>query len=225
LDNLVAVAEQFKSPGRVIDVREFGNGNINNTFLVTLDSKEEKHFILQRINTQVFRQPELVIQNMRTFTEHVSKRLNHTPPGEGRSWKVPRVLMTQDGQDHWCDSDGSFWRAISFIEGAQTFDTVKNIENAREVGYALGMFHTLISDLPPDRLVDTLAGFHITPLYLKHYHEVIEKHGISRSPEVNYCFQFISERNTLAQVLENAKAGGVLRIRPIHGDPKVCQHY
>jgi Ser/Thr protein kinase RdoA (MazF antagonist) len=221
LDNLAAVAEQFKLPGRVIDVREFGNGNINNTFLVTLDSKEEKHFILQRINTQVFRQPGLVIQNMLTFTGHVSKRLNDTPPGEGRSWKVPRVLMTQDGEDHWCDTDGSFWRAISFIEGAQTFDTIKNIENAREVGYALGMFHTLISDLPPDRMVDTLAGFHITPLYLQHYHEVIEKHSISRYSEVNYCVQFIRERNVWAQVLENAKARGILQLRPIHGDPKV----
>jgi Ser/Thr protein kinase RdoA (MazF antagonist) len=134
---------------------------------------------------------------------------------------VPRVLLAQDGQDHWRDSDGLFWRAISFIEASQSFDIIKDNEHAREVGYALGMFHSLISDLPSDRLVDTLEGFHITPRYLQHYNEVMVKHSAGKSPEVNYCLQFVSERSALAYVLESAKAQGILHLRPIHGDPKV----
>jgi Ser/Thr protein kinase RdoA (MazF antagonist) len=82
------------------------------------------------------------------------------------------------------------------------------------------MFHTLLSDLPPDRLSDTLKGFHIAPFYLKHYEEVLEKYK-GRSPEVNYCLQFINRRTAWAHVLENAKAQGKLCLRPIHGDPKV----
>ena len=131
------------------------------------------------------------------------------------------MLLAQDGKDHWLDSEGSFWRAISFIEGSQSFDTIRDIDHAREVGYALGMFHTLLSDLPPDRLADTLEGFHITPGYLRHYDEVLAKHRGSRSTEVNYCLQFVRERSGLAHVLENAKAQGRLLLRPIHGDPKV----
>lgn len=221
MDNLFAVAEQFKPQGRVIDIREFGNGNINNTFLVTLDTKGEKHFILQRINTQVFRQPELVMLNMRISTEHIRRRLQLAPLSAGRRWEVPSVLSAHDGRDHWFDSDGSFWRAISFIDGSQSFDTIKDIEHASEVGYALGIFHTLLSDLPPDRLSDTLEGFHITPRYLRHYEEVMAKYNAGKSPEVNYCLQFVSERNAWAHVLENARAQGRLRLRPIHGDPKV----
>lgn len=221
MDNLFAVAEQFKPQGRVIDIREFGNGNINNTFLVTLDTKGEKHFILQRINTQVFRQPELVMLNMRICTEHIRRRLQLAPLGAGRRWEVPSVLSAHDGRDHWFDSDGSFWRAISFIDGSQSFDTIKGIEHASEVGYALGIFHTLLSDLPPDRLSDTLEGFHITPRYLRHYEEVLAKYNAGKSPEANYCLQFVSGRNAWAHVLENARAQGRLRLRPIHGDPKV----
>jgi len=100
LDNIFVAAEQFRPRGRVIDIREYGNGNINNTFLVTLeekiDSLSEKHFILQRINTQVFRQPELVMLNMRISTEHVRRRLDLTPLSAGRRWEVPRLLLTQD---------------------------------------------------------------------------------------------------------------------------------
>ncbi len=214
-------AEQFRPRGKIIDIREYGNGNINNTFLVTLDNGIETNFILQRINTQVFHHPELVMLNMRISTEHMRRRLQTATLIAGRRWEVPRVLSTQEGRDLWLDPDGSFWRAISFIEGSQFFDTIRNIEHAGEAGYALGMFHNLLSDLPPDRLSDTLKGFHITPLYFEHYNEVLAKQEPGKSPGVDHCRQFIRERSAFVNVLENAKAQGKLRLRTIHGDPKV----
>ncbi|MEH2232729.1 MAG: aminoglycoside phosphotransferase family protein [Nostoc sp.] len=217
--NLVAIANQFAQLGNVTGVKAFGSGNINDTFLATLDSSKEQHFVLQRINTQVFRQPQLIMQNMRTLTEHVQKRLQDTPLN--RRWEVPRVLLTKNAQDHWKDADGSFWRAISFIEGSQSFDSMRDRSHAKEIGYALGMFHNLISDLPAEKLADTLEGFHITPFYLQHYEEVLPKTSVRQSLEVNYCLQFVSDRQTFAHILENAKAEGKLPLRLMHGDPKI----
>lgn len=221
MGSLFAVADQFQSQGKVVDVREYGNGNVNDTFLVSLDCKEEKHFILQRINIRVFRQPRLVMSNMRTVTEHISNRLQQTPLHTGRRFEVPRVLLTQDARDHWIDSAGSFWRAISFIDAAQSFDAINNTEHAKEVGYALGVFHTLISDLPAKQLADTLEGFHVTPLYLRHYDEVLENNRPIRSPGVDYAKGFVSARGEWASVLEDARKADRLHLRPIHGDPKV----
>lgn len=221
MGNLFSIAARFRPQGRVIDVREFGSGNINDTFLVTLDEEGEKHFILQRINTNVFRRPELIMQNMSISTGHMRRRLDMAAQNVGRRWEVPVVLPAEDGRDHWLDPDGSFWRAMSFIEGSQAFDTIKDARHAGEVGYALGMFHALLSDLPPGRLADTLEGFHITPDYLRHYEEVLAGHGAIRSPEVHYCMRVVSERSGWANVLEDAKARGRLLLRTIHGDPKV----
>ncbi|MBF2065625.1 MAG: aminoglycoside phosphotransferase family protein [Calothrix sp. C42_A2020_038] len=217
-NNLVAIANKFTQTGEVIDVRPFGSGNINDTFLVVLNS-EQNRFVLQRINTHVFCQPQLVMQNMRIFTEHVSKRLLNNPLN--RRWEVPRVLLTRDGHDYCNDANNSFWRAISFIEASESFDTMHDIEQAREIGYALGTFHNLISDLPPQKLADTLEGFHITPLYLNHYNEVLATSTPVSTPEVNYCLQFIEKRQTWAPVLEHAKATGQLPLRLMHGDPKI----
>ncbi len=214
-------AEQFKPNGRVADVREFGSGNVNETFLVTLEGAEEKRFVLQRVNTHVFRQPELVMHNMRVCTGHFLKRMEKVSPGSGRRWEVPRVLLSQDGRDHWIDREGSFWRALSFIERCRTFDTIRDAAHAGEVGYALGMFHALLSDLPAGELADTLVGFHITPRYLLHYESVRVRYGAAKSPEADHCMRFVSERKARAHVLENARAQGRLFIRPIHGDPKV----
>jgi hypothetical protein len=221
VDHLISIAGRFATIGAVTVVQPFGNGNINDTFLATLDSAKERRFILQRLNTRVFSRPELVMQNIRTATEHIHTRLLSVPLDEGRRWKTPRVLLSRDGKDHWIDAQGSFWRAISFIEDAETFDTIQSISHAEEVGFALGMFHKLVSDLPSEMLSDTLEGFHIAPRYLLHYDEVLRGNQLGSSLEIGYCIQFIDKWRSRADVLEAAKARGDLRILTIHGDPKI----
>lgn len=229
MNNLITIANQFKPQGTITDIQEYGHGNINNTFLVTLDNSEEQHFILQRINTHVFSQPELVMQNICTFSDHVRQRLDNNLDNNCCHWQVPRVLWTKNGQqgdsislqNYWLDREGLFWRAISFIDNAQSFDIIQNLDHAQEIGYGLGTFHNLISDLSVTKLADTLKGFHITPRYLQHYRRVLELKKIKTSPEVNYCLQFIEKCADWANVLENAKAEGRLHLRPIHGDPKI----
>lgn len=212
-----AVAEQFISQGNVSDVREFGNGNINDTYLVTTDIHEESHFVLQRINTHVFKQPKLIMQNMRAFTDHMRRRARE----ENHRWIMPRVLQANDGNDYHLDPEGNFWRAISYIPGARSFDTVMSLEHAREVGYALGMFQYLISDMKIKFLADTLVGFHIMPQYLRNFDQAFSNNGFHSGAEVRYGLDFIAARRDWAHILENAKESGRLSLRPVHGDPKV----
>lgn len=210
MENLNHIAEQFSPGGNVMHVKEFGNGNINDTYIVT--HGDHQQFVLQRINTHVFKHPHLIMQNMRAFTEHVHRRVQ----AEGQDWEAPRVIPTRDGHDFYTDTRG-FWRAISFIQNSQSYDTITDLHHAREVGHALGMFQNLISDLPITSLADTLNGFHITPRYLQNYDKVFSQNGAHISAEVKYGMQFVEDRRAFAYTLENAG----LPLRPIHGDPKV----
>ena len=221
LDRLITIAQQFAGSRAVTDLRAFGSGNINDTFLVTIADELEPHFVLQRINTHVFQQPVLVMQNMRIFTEHVCAKIQSEPEPSDRRWAVPRVLLTIASRDHWVEPDGAYWRAISFIDNSETIDIIQDPEHGREVGYALGKFHHLISDLDPAKLADTLVGFHITPQYLADYLQVLATANPSRNREVDYCLSFVRSRQEWARVLEDAKDDGKLPLRPIHGDPKV----
>ena len=211
MEQLTTIADQFNSGGNITKVKEFGNGNINDTYIVTMDTQNK--FVLQRINVHVFKQPHLIMKNMRAFTEHVHQRVR----AEGHQWESPRVIQAKDGNDFFIDAENNFWRAISFIEDSQSFDTIVDLNHAREVGHALGKFQNLISDLPISTLADTLEGFHITPRYLQKYFWVLSQNGLHASPEVNYGLKFIEERREFANVLESAD----LLPRPIHGDPKV----
>ena len=219
LHHYTSIAEQFAPFKRIVNVHEFGNGNINDTYRVTVDTDqpEQSYFVLQRINTQVFKQPELIMRNMRVFTEHVRGRIH----AEGHRWETPRVIPACDGQDFYADGDGNFWRAISYIHGTRSFETITNTRLAFEVGYALGTFQYLISDLPTSRLADTLEGFHIMPRYLLNYDRAFSNNGHKSSAEVKYCFKFIEQRRAFAHILEQAREQGKLQLRPVHGDPKV----
>ncbi len=217
--HLYPIADQFIHRGQVTAVRPLGNGNINDTFLITVDSPVDHQFVLQRINTNVFKQPQLVMHNMRILTEHVHEKLQQNPLD--RRWETPRVLLTTEYQDYWTDGDGAFWRAISFIDGSEVLESIQNVGHAEEVGYALGTFHRLVSDLSPNRLADTLEGFHITPHYLDQYANANTHTAVQATPEVEYCRQFIRDRANWASVLETAKALGKLPLRLMHGDPKV----
>ncbi|MGK7925706.1 MAG: phosphotransferase enzyme family protein [Spirulina sp.] len=220
LDFLINIASQFKSDRQILEVRDFGQGNINKTFRVKIDDSEECYFILQRINTQVFGQPELVMKNLRVFCDRVGQNLDKMTLAQGRRWEIPSVLLTREDRDYYRDREGGFWRAMRFIEG-QTFDTITHSQQAREVGYGLGLFHALVSDIPWEELADTLEGFHILPRYLEQYDRVYADRSPSATPEVKYALQFIENRRNWATVLEDAKHLGKLPLRPIHGDPKV----
>jgi hypothetical protein len=220
-DYRTAAANLFKPRGKVLEIIKYGHGNVNDTFLVTVDSRVEKHFILQRINMRVFPRPELVMLNLRTISTHIRGKHPDSIIGSQRRWETPYVLPTPDGEDYWIDDSGSFWRALSFIERAESFDTILDMDHAEEVGYALGLFQRLVSDLPVNRLADTLEGFHITPLYLAHYDEVLARRGPIQSPEAARAFELVNRRRASARILEEAKANGKLHLLPIHGDPKV----
>jgi Ser/Thr protein kinase RdoA (MazF antagonist) len=224
LDKITDIAEQFNTNGPVLHVQEYGTGNVNDTYLVTLQAAPPRYFIMQRINQRVFRRPELIMVNMRALSEHVHHRLERerNVRSDDRRWEMPQLFTARDGQSFVLDGDGNFWRAMSFIDHSTAYPRIQSAEHAREAGYALGRFQSLISDMDAGTLHDTLLGFHITPCYLQHYDEVLAQGlVVDRSPEVAWGMQFVAERRKCASVLEDAKAARKLPIRPMHGDPKI----
>ena len=223
---LVAVAEAFDLPGLITAIAPLGNGNVNDTYLLEVHSggATAGHYVLQRLNTRVFPQPELVMQNLEALSAHAEQH-----PLIGQRWEVPRLIANRHTGRPWLWAEGQFWRLQSFIEEAVTVEAITNQEQARQVGRGLGLFHFLISDLPPERLADTLPGFHVTPTYLAAYDQTLLCNPIGQDDREQWCAAFVEQRRALTPILEDAKAAGLLQLRPIHGDPKInnvmlCAH-
>jgi Ser/Thr protein kinase RdoA (MazF antagonist) len=213
----VHAAGWFVAGTDVVRLETLGRGLINDTYLVTTTTRR---FVLQRINTHVFPDPVAVMANMRRVTDHVSQLGGGT--GIPR-WQLPSVIPTLTGADVHCDEKGKYWRAISYIENTRGLDSVRNPVHATEVGRVLGRFHVLSSEIPPETLHDTLPGFHETPGYLKNLDAAVAACDRSRlSPDtVPKALEYVESRRDTANVLEAGRLRGDLRLRVIHGDPKL----
>ena len=220
LEQYFHIVDRFDLEGSAVDIQEYGSGNVNDTFLVTLNSKVQNKIILQRMNRYVFPHPELIMLNLRVFTNHICRSSSRHRDDIGRRWEVMRIITTRDESDYYVDTNGDFWRGLSYIGGAKTYTKIQDIKHATEIGYALGKFHSLTTDLSIEKLQDPLKGFHITPQYLQHYDRVLQRIHTRNSLELEYCFRFVDKRRQWASILENAKNRGKLVVRTIHGDPQ-----
>ena len=183
---------------------------------------------MQRLNRDVFNRPDLVMGNLCALVSHVERRLAAEPSElDGRRWEIPRIVSTRDSDRLWVEQDGQFWRTITYIGAATTTDVIADCSHAREVGYGLGMFHNLISDLPVNELADTLENFHVPPAYLQHYDSTLnalnvsEKLELHSQPRLVAAMDFVELHRADVDVLEVALANAELSKRPIHGDPKI----
>src|SRR5215831_3402982 len=127
---LVDVATRFVDGVRAVEA--FGDGLINDTFLVTSSTGE---IVLQRFNLEVFPDPDAVMANIATVCHHVGDEL------------LPSPVRTVDGE--WMARvDGAVWRAWRRVPGAQT--RLGSPDAARAAGTLLGRFHAAVADLDPE---------------------------------------------------------------------------
>jgi len=217
---------KFDIPGTLLSVQPIGRGNVNDTYEAVFRSgSSTRSTILQKINSRVFPRPERIMANMRIVTDHVLSKVEREADHAAREWGFPRIVSLGDGRDYYLDSDGEYWRAMSMIDSTTSYGKVRDADHAKEAGTVLGCFHRLISDIDLGSLLDTLPGFHVCPLYLEKYDETMAGGGVpsrmAHGDEVTAMHEFVNKRRDLARVLEDALSKGDLRLRPIHGDPKV----
>lgn len=208
MNELTFIAGKFCA--EITGVVALGNGLINDTYLALTPASK---FVLQRVNCAVFPEPEHIMANLATLNRHIAQKDRAKV-----RLQIPEILPTLDGDWLYRDDNGDCWRALSFIADSVCLDTISAIDEARQIGFALGHFHRLTGDLNPELLHDTLPGFHITPGYLQQYRQALA-HPLQ--PQDSYCADFIDRFQTIAGDLEDAVRQGRLTPRVIHGDPKL----
>ena len=226
--DLSLLINRFNIKGRLVSLQPFGAGNINDTFLaIYRNTFTETQVILQRVNRNVFPEPEVIMSNMHNLTRHCHEKLEDDAAkgNDDRVWQMPRIIKAKDSKDYVTDADGEVWRVITRIMSARAFDVAQGPEHALECGAALGHFHYLISDMDPKEIKDPLPGFHVTSRYLRNYDRVFRSAGakalIRSSMEAKRLARFVEERREFALCLEKALKKGEIKKRLFHGDPKV----
>ena len=191
-------------------------GNINQTYKLQFlgEEGEPKEYILQRLNTYVFKNPREVMENIRRVTSHIRRQL-----GADCSRRVLHFRTAADGAPY-VENETGFWRAYRYIDRAQTYDTV-SAAHFEQAGYAFGEFQGNLADFPVETLHETIPHFHDTPDRMRQLKEAIREDRAGRVASVQPEIRFILERESAAGTIVEALDSGRIPLRVTHNDTKI----
>jgi len=156
------IANHFNFEGTFIKADPYGFGHINDTFAIYFKKSDgtDHRYLIQRINHNVFLNPENLMHNIEGVTRHLRKKIISVGGDPDR--ETLNLVSTIDDKSYYISTEGDYWRAYIFIEGAHTYQIVENLQHLCNAGKAFGKFQMLMSDFPADQLHETIINFHNT---------------------------------------------------------------
>lgn len=200
------VAAKFDLQGQVQEICPYGEGHINLTLLVTTT---EKRYIMQKMNTRVFPDPDSLMANICGVTEHL----------KARGIETLNIVPTKDGKPFLKGAD--CYRVYDFIENTVTYQTASDINVFRNSGKAFGEFQNYLAAFDASKLTETIARFHDTPNRFANFKAALEKDEFNRAKDCQKEIEFVlSHENTYGIAMQGLKDGS-LPLRVTHNDTKL----
>jgi len=221
---ILEIAKNFEFEGELIDIIENKQGNINSTYMLLFDNGQK--FLLQKINSYVFKEPYLVMRNIELVTNHIRKKLESM---NDSTHKTLTFIKTNNGESTYTyvNSDGEkeYYRAYKYIDNCISYNNFDECQTSKEevaynAGKCFGFFHKLLSDFPANLLVDTIPNFHNTPNRFNDLLQSIENNITNRAfDHPREIVDLISQIKECSIIWDSL--GKNIPIRVTHNDTKL----
>jgi Ser/Thr protein kinase RdoA (MazF antagonist) len=163
------IAAQFDISGTFVGAEPIGSGHIHDTFVARHEHSAtpsprglpERH-IFQRINTDVFRDPVSLMDNISRVCAHLRSTLESGHVDDANR-RCMQVIATRSGSPIWRDEHGAHWRCFRFQERTRSVDAVESPEQAYQAARAFAQFVRRLEGLPGPPLAETIPHFHDLP--------------------------------------------------------------
>ncbi|PWN72264.1 aminoglycoside phosphotransferase family protein [Chryseobacterium phosphatilyticum] len=126
------------------------DGLINTTYLLE-DKDRKKKFILQKINQNVFKQPENIINN------HLM--VNDLLRSNNYQFQIIEPIPSLTHKLLIKDTDNQPWRMLSFVENSTTFLTAPSLQTAFEAAKTFSYFLAIVNTQKLPAIEETLTDF------------------------------------------------------------------
>lgn len=209
---MLEVAHRFWLQGKPESIKPYGEGHINQTFLMITDVGV--WYILQKINARVFLDIPALMQNIGRVTRHLARE-NSDPR------RVLTLVPTTDGQDYCVDPAGESWRVYVFVRDSLCLQAPEDTTDFIRSGQAFGRFQRQLADFPAGSLHETIRNFHNTPERFRQLEAAARYDTKGRLARVKEEMDFALARVERAGRLQRLVKEGRLVTRVTHNDTKL----
>jgi len=206
-NELLEIVNKFSFQGEVISITPFGNGHINRTFKIVTT---EKKYILQMINSNVFKNVEDLMNNIVRVTEHLLEK----------NIETLKLRPTFDGKLYY-EHNGHYYRMYRNVKGSRCFEGVNDLETIKKAGFAFGKLHCNLIDLDPNKIVDVIPNFHNTEMRYKNLLKSVANDPVDRVKNVKDILLFLNEHKDEYSLLVNSLEDGTINRSITHNDTKI----
>ena len=214
------ICESFDIEGRYVSCKELSTGNINCTYHVEyVRDGENKDYIVQKINKNVFTNPEELMRSIVLVTDYV--RQNVIKKGLSSKRFVLRAFLSKKQQKpFFIDENGDYWRVYRYIKNSITYDTVADLDIIQRVGEAFGRFQACLEGFDTSCLHISIPNFHNTPARYDAFEKAIEQDAFGRVSKVESQIKAIMGFKQKACLLQQYLDSGKIPVRVTHNDTK-----
>ena len=213
---LEEAAGAFETEGAMVSCERYGSGHINDTFKLVCVGHP---YILQRMNTDIFRDPVSLMRNINGVTTFLRDEVIKNGGDPDR--ETLNLVKSREGKPYYVDSAGNYWRMYLFIEGATCYNLVEKPEDFYQSGKAFGHFQRLLAGYPAKELAETIPGFHDTPSRFETFKKAVEEDICRRAAGVEEEIRFVTDRGPDMGLAMDMLAKGELPLRVTHNDTKL----
>ena len=218
-ERILEVCRIFNLKGEYRYFEVLNSGHINTTYCVYFFRDGElKDYILQKVNTYVFKNPIEVMENIASVTEYVRAKIKATGVTAKRS--VLHYSTTGEGEYYTLMSNGEFWRCCRFIDDSVSFEHTDDLEIIEESGKAFAAFIAYLVDYPVEKLHIVIPHFHNTISRYNDLRAAAEGDEAGRLDEVKGLLDGYYALEELATQTYRQQKAGVLPLRVTHNDTK-----
>lgn len=209
------LAEIMKAFDIEIKIAPYGDGHINDTYIADSTPK----YILQRINTSIFTDPDGLMKNIEAVTAHLRKAI--TESGGNPDRETLTVIKTVDDKLYYRASDNECYRVYKFIADTLSLNLPENPEQFEASARAFGHFQNMLSDFDASILSETIPNFHNTPKRTDALNKAMDDNLAGRKDEILDVYEgYIKYADDCAIITQQLQNGGI-PTRVTHNDTKL----
>lgn len=214
------ICDEFELKGNYIKYDIIKAGNINDTYVIDLQTDDgcEKQYIIQRVNTKVFKNPDEIVRNAELVTSHIAQKLVEQNDPEAKR-KVVHIYRTKNKECFYVDECDNKWRVISYVFNSSNFNQTTN-KILLSAGEAFGSFQRLLSDFPAEMLFTTIPDFHNTEKRFEALYAAAEKDEFGRKQEVLEELDYLKSKEEYASKFRILHEQNKMPYRVTHNDTK-----
>ncbi|MDZ7878389.1 MAG: aminoglycoside phosphotransferase family protein [Saprospiraceae bacterium] len=161
-EKLIPILQNFLDTEGGVFFETIQSGHINETYKVTIG---KTHYILQRINTHIFPEPQKIMENIETVAHHLKSK-NYT-----RS--VLDFVKTQNNQSWAKDTEGGAWRLLRYVENTYSILKIETEQQAFTAAKAFGEYISYLSDLDVSKIHTILPNFHNADFRIQQHRDAL----------------------------------------------------